>query len=112
MTVTLLTSNGSLGSTIFTLEQLTSAIRGFGRARQHMVRGRPPTPLEGQHVPATFETSWYVGPELSLGGAGLVFDHPWYGPVAFVVPRDQAEKIARALTLQSQVALRTSTTPN
>lgn len=112
MTVTLLTSNGSVGSTIFTLEQLTLAIRGFGRARQHMVCGRSPTPLEGRHIPATFGTSWYVGPELSLGGAGLVFDHPWYGPVAFVVPPDQAEEIARALTLQSQVASRISTAPN
>lgn len=76
MTVTLLQAGGETGFIIFNLDQLTSAIRGLGRARQHMTCDRPKLPLEGQHVPAVFDTNWYVGPESSLGGSALIFKHP------------------------------------
>ena len=56
--------------------------------------------------------SWYVGPELSRGGSALVFEHPWYGPLAFVIPPDHVAQIARALTMQSQMASLASTAPN
>lgn len=112
MTVTLLSAGSSVGSVSFTLEQLTSAIRGLGRARKHMTCDQPRPPIEGQHVPAVSDISWYVGPELSLGGAALVFDHPCFGPLAFIIPPDQVAQTTRALTLQSQMASLASTVPN
>lgn len=77
-----------------------------------MAFGRPSPPLERQDVYGVFDTNWYIAPDLRFGGPALLFEHPRFGPVAFIVPPDQAMQIARALTLQSQVAARASTTAN
>lgn len=107
--VTLLPASGGAGSATLSVEQLTAAIRSFGLARQHMLHGRPPPPLEGQEVYAIYDANWYVAPGPQLGGSALVFEHPMYGPLAFVVPPAHAAKIARLLTVQGQVAVRAST---
>lgn len=112
VTLSLLPAGGGTGSATFTLEQLTSIIQGLGLARQHMAFGHPTPRLEGQQVQWVFGTSWYVTPELALGGSALLFQHPCFGPIAVVVPPDQAGEMARALILQSQMASRASTTPN
>lgn len=112
VTLTLLPASGGSGLATLTLEQLTSIIQGLGLARQHMAFGRPTPPLEGQEVYAVFNTNWYVAPELRGGGSALVFAHPCFGPVAFVVPPGHAEEIARLLTVQSQMTARASMTLN
>lgn len=105
-------SGTSAGVAIFTLEQLTSVIQGLGLARQHMAFGQPSPPLDGQQVHWVFGTSWYVRPELGFGGSALLLDHPCFGPVACVVPPEQAEEMGRALILQSQMAARASKAAN
>lgn len=112
MTLSLVPASGGAGSTTFTLEQLTSVIQGLGLARQHMAFGRTTPLLDGQQVHAVFDTNWYVAPDLRSNGSALVFEHPCFGPVAFVVPPDQAVQIARILTQQSQMASRASMTAN
>lgn len=112
VTVSFVPAGGGGGGATLTLEQLTSIIQGLGLARQHIASGRPTPPLEGQQVHAVYDANWYVAPDLRHGGSALVFHHPCYGPIAFVVPPDQAGQIARLLTMQSQMASLASPTPN
>lgn len=102
--VTLLPAGGSGGeAAAFSLEQLTKAIEALGLARQQMMQDRPRLPLEGQAVRATYAADWYVAPELQLGGSVLGFEHPWYGPLGFVVLPQHAAEIARLLAAQCQM---------
>ena len=79
------------------LEQLTKLINLLGQARSRMLEGTPKRPLHGRRVETTIEPPWYIKATDS-GGSLLAFDHPSYGPVAFVIPRDDVAKIVQALS--------------
>lgn len=99
-----MTASDAGWSATFTLDELTRAIEALGMARQAMMRGRPRPPLAGQGVRAVLATYWYVGPELRLGGSVLGFEHPWYGPLGFVVLPEHGVEMARLLSAQFRMA--------
>lgn len=98
-----MTASGAGWSATFTLDELTRAIEALGMARQAMLRGQPRPPLAGQGVRAVLATQWYVGPELTLGGSVLGFEHPWYGPLGFVVLPEHGVEMARLLSAQCRM---------
>jgi hypothetical protein len=93
-----LPASGASGSLALTLDQVTALIRGLGGAREQMVSGKPIPSLEGVEVKAIFNTRWYFQPEPLSEGSALAFYHPAFGPVGFVVPREQVSEMVNLLT--------------
>ena len=88
----------------FTPDQLLGLIQGLGQAHQTMVKGRELPPLIGKRVDVVTDTRWAIGTE-QLGEATVIsFQHPAYGPVSFMIPLDQAEKIGRRMLAQVETA--------
>ena len=88
----------------FTEDQLLTLIRSLGQVHQDMVKGREVPPLVGQRVEVVTDTRWAVGTE-QLGEATVMsFQHPAYGPVSFMIPIDQAERIAQRMLLHVRSA--------
>ena len=111
-TISFLPESGVNGSLTLSLEQLTLLITALGNVRARMVVGQPIPPLEGQLINGVFNTKWYVQAEPVMDGSSLAFAHPAYGPVSFVVPRDQVAKIVRLLSLQVALPALQDTMPN
>ena len=87
-----------------TEDQLLTLIRNLGQVHQDMVKGREVPPLVGQRVEVVTDTRWAVGTE-QLGEATVMsFQHPAYGPVSFLIPLDQAERIAQRMLLHVRTA--------
>lgn len=110
--VEFLPASGTSGHMTLSLEQLTKMIGSLGRVRSAMLEGKPAQPLVNQKIDAEFNTQWFVQPETLTGGSSLFFDHPSYGPVGFVVPRDQVVEIVRLLSLQLTLPPSTGAVPN
>ncbi len=88
----------------FDPDQLLTLIRDLGHAHQEMVRGQEIPPLVGQRVEVVTDTRWAVGSE-QLGEATLIsFQHPAYGPVSFMIPIEQTERIAQRMLSQVDAA--------
>lgn len=88
----------------FTPDQLLGLIQGLGQAHQSLVKGRELPALVGQRVDVVTDTRWAIGTE-QLGEATVMsFQHPAYGPVSFMIPLDQAEKIGRRMLAQVESA--------
>ena len=88
----------------FTEDQLLAFIRSLGHVHQEMVKGREVPPLIGQRTEVVTDTRWAVGTE-QLGEATVMsFQHPAFGPVSFMIPIDQAERIAQRMLLQVRSA--------
>ncbi len=94
----LLPASGLQGEIKLTLEQIGTLIARLGQARATMVAKLPPPPLEGVPLNPVFGTRWAVQPEALTEGSVVAFQHPAYGPVAFVLPPPEVEKIVRTLT--------------
>jgi len=78
------------------LEQLTKLINVLGRARSRMVEETPKQPLQGRKVETVIDPPWYIkvsDDDNSL----LAFDHTFYGPVAFVIPKQSVARIVETL---------------
>jgi hypothetical protein len=109
--VQFLPASGASGSLVLTLDQLTALIRGLGSARAQMVSGEQIS-LEGAEIQAIFNTRWYIQPEPLSEGSSLVFYHPAFGPIGFVVPRDQVSEIVRLLTVHLGIQSSSGGKPN
>ncbi len=94
----LLPASGLQGEIALTLDQITTLIARLGQARATMVAKTAPPPLEGVPLNPVFGTRWAVQPEALTEGSILAFQHPAYGPVAFVLPPPDVEKLVRTLT--------------
>jgi hypothetical protein len=97
--IELLPASGLSGTLEFSLEQLTNLIQALGHARTALVAKTPVPPIEGATVNPVYTTRWAVQPEALTEGSVIAFQHPAYGPVAFVLPPADAEKVVRALTM-------------
>ena len=64
-----------------------------------MVGKAPTPPIEGAPLTPVFQTSWVVQPEALTEGSVIAFQHPAFGPVGFVLPPADIEKVVRALTV-------------
>lgn len=80
-----------------TLDQLTALIHALGQARTAMVANHPVPPMDGAAINPVFVTQWAVQPEALTEGSVIAFQHPAYGPVGFVLPPADAERVVRAL---------------
>jgi len=97
-TLSLLPESGVNGEIPLTLDQLSQLIASLGQARAAIVAKIPPVPIEGAPLTPVFGTSWAVQPEALTEGSVIAFQHPAYGPVGFVLPPADTEKVVRALT--------------
>ncbi|KLK90640.1 hypothetical protein AA309_24570 [Microvirga vignae] len=89
---------GGLSSPVgLDLEQLTRLITLLGRARSRMLEGTPKQSLHGKAVETVIDPPWYIK-SADIDGSLLAFDHPFFGPVAFVIPRDDVAKIVQGLS--------------
>ncbi|MGO4572906.1 hypothetical protein [Microvirga sp. 2TAF3] len=80
-----------------TLDQITSLITHLGEARRQMVQGQPSPSLTGATISTAANTSWYIQ-SYPNGGALFAFYHPSFGPVGFVLPRDQLSGVVQFLS--------------
>jgi hypothetical protein len=110
--INFLPASGVAGSLQLTLDQLTGLISGLGSVRQQLLSGKPEPPLEGQQLNAISSTQWYIQPEPLSEGSLLVFSHPAFGPVGFVVPKDQVSEIVRLLTVHLGIQHASTGKPN
>ena len=79
------------------LDHLTQLIHALGAARAAMMAKRPVPSMDGASIEPVFVTNWAVQPEALTEGSVIAFQHPAYGPVGFVLPPADAERIVRAL---------------
>ena len=105
-TIEFLPASGASGSLVVSAEQLAALIAGLGSARAQMTAGHSLPSLENQTIDAVFNTRWYVQHEPLTEASLLSFYHPGYGPVGFLVPREQVAEMVRLLN--NQVALPTA----
>lgn len=100
-TVTFLPASGASGQLVLSLEQLTKFIQKLGEVRGVMVEGIEP-PEIGK-VKGVFNTRWYTRFEGLTEGSLLAFQHPEFGPVGFVFPRDQVAYLVSLLSQQLEI---------
>ena len=86
-----------------TAAQLLSFLQTLGQAHAAMVDGQPMPSLEGIEIKAVFNTRWYIQPEPLTEGSLLSFYHPSFGPVGFLIPREQVPEIVRLLTIHLEI---------
>ncbi len=98
-TLELLPASGLEGEVALTLDQLTQLIASLGQARAAMLDARPVPPMETAVFSPVFKTRWMVQPEALTEGSVIAFQHPAFGPVGFVLPPTDTEKVVRALTV-------------
>ena len=79
------------------LDHLTQLIHALGAARAAMMAKHPVPSMDGASIEPVFVTNWAVQPEALTEGSVIAFQHPAYGPVGFVLPPADAERVVRAL---------------
>jgi len=93
-------------------DQLLSLIQRLGAARAQLVKGKKTPDLKGASVKAVRTAKWLTQPDLKSGGSLIAFQHPEFGPIAFVIPQVQVKKLIRLLSNQAKFSFRSSGTPN
>jgi hypothetical protein len=108
-TIEFLPASGVTGSLTVDVDQLLTLVRSLGQVRGQMAAGRPAPPLEGIQLEVAFNTQWYIQPEPLTEGSLLSFYHPAFGPVGFLVPREQVAEMVRLLTKHLEAPPMTAT---
>lgn len=90
-------TNSTHATLDLSLDHLTRLIYALGQARTAMVANRPVPTMDGAAITPVFVTQWAVQPEALTEGSIIAFQHPAYGPVGFVLPPADAERVVRAL---------------
>jgi len=101
-TLTFLPESGASGRLILDVDQLTRLIQSLGKTRAAMNMGKPIPEVYGVFLRAVVDTKWYTESEGLTDGSLLAFQHPEFGPVGFVLPRDQVAYLVSLLTSQLQ----------
>ena len=94
----LLPASGLEGSIELNLDQLTSLMNVLGAARVRLLAGQPQPSLESVEIKAIVDPRWRVQPEALTEGSMLAFQHPAFGPLGFVLPAPEVERLVRALS--------------
>jgi hypothetical protein len=97
-----LMSDGSAHSLVCTAADLSVLTTAMGAARAKMLDGTPVPSLLGVQVAPVHNPHWLVQHEPSTGGTAVFFQHPAFGPVAFVIPRHELQALATALGSHAQ----------
>jgi hypothetical protein len=89
---------GVTGTLTLTQDQLLALINDLGRVHEQLTREKPPPQLWGKRIDCVFNARWQILPEPLSEGSVIAFYHPGFGPVGFVIPRDQVDEIVRTLS--------------
>jgi hypothetical protein len=92
----------SLSCTAADLSALTSAL---GAARARMISGTKVPSLRGVRVSPVYNPHWLVQYEPLTGGSAVFFQHPVFGPVAFIIPRREIHVLTTALASHENVQM-------
>lgn len=85
-------------------DDLLSLIKALGTAHAQLGAGKPIPQIEGLRIDGIYDTRWYVNPELMGEASALSFYHPSFGPLGFLVPIDQVERMVVLLNNQIELA--------
>ena len=100
--LSLLPGSGAQGEISLTPGQLMELIAALGSARARLVSAMPAEAkergLDATAVQAVLEPAWVVRPEALTEKSMLVFAHPGYGTVGFVLAPADVEKMVKGLT--------------
>jgi hypothetical protein len=98
-------SDGSTHSLFCTAEDLSVLIAEMGAARAKMLAGTTVPTLRGIRVPPVYNPHWLVQHEPLTDGSAVFFQHPAFGPVAFIIPRREVHELATALVSHADVQM-------
>jgi hypothetical protein len=98
-------SDGSARSLSCTAADLSALTTALGTARARMVSGTVVPSLRGVRVSPVYNPHWLVQHEPSPGGAALFFQHPAFGPVAFIIPGHEIHALTAALASHEDVQI-------
>jgi hypothetical protein len=104
-TITFLPDSGVAGSMTISKNDLLLIIQELGKAHATMVGQNIPR-FEHKKVDHVLNTRWYIEPEVIGGASGLSFYHNGFGPVGFLLPIHEAERLANTLAHQVEQAKR------
>jgi hypothetical protein len=105
MTLEMLPDIGASRSIDMTFDELTAHITNLAEIRSAMAIEREIPKLEGISIKAVYDTRWYTNPVPAANGSAIVFYHPGYGPVGFIIPTGQAIYLASLLTAQAAASM-------
>ena len=97
------TPDGKVFSLSCTAADLLALITAMGSAHARMVGGSVVPSLLGARVKPVYDPHWLVQYEPLVGGSALFLQHPAFGPVAFVFPRDKLQAVAGALARHGDI---------
>jgi hypothetical protein len=100
-------SDGSTHSLFCTAADLSVLIAEMGAARARMVAGTTVPSLRGVRVPPVYNPHWLVQHEPLTDGSAVFFQHPAFGPLAFIIPRHEVHELATALASHADVQMTT-----
>jgi hypothetical protein len=99
-TITILSNDTKPTTSVaLTREKLLSLIHDLGNAHSEMIGPNIPK-YEHQIVNYLTNTRWYIDPEVPGAASALSFYHTSFGPVGFLLPIHEAERLAKTLALQ------------
>jgi hypothetical protein len=101
--INFLMSDGTAHSLSCTAADLSALTTAMGAARAKMVDGTEVPSLLGVQVPPVHNPRWMIQLEPLTEGSALFFQHPAFGPVAFIIPRHELQKLAAALVSHANV---------
>ena len=102
-TITFLPDSGHTGAVTISRNELLLIIQELGKEHAALIGQNVPK-YEHTKVDHILNTRWYVEPELRGGASGLSFYHNAFGPVGFLLPIHEAERLAKTLALQVERA--------
>jgi hypothetical protein len=85
---------------------LTELIERLGALRSAAATGQNIPDLAGTQIEAVVDTKWYCELTYAAGlpCTSLAFQHPAYGPVAFLIPIEQTVELINLMTRQVLLA--------
>jgi hypothetical protein len=101
-------SDGSTHALFCTVEDLSVLIAEMGAARAKMLAGTTVPSLRGIRVPPVYNPHWLVQHEPLTDGSAVFFQHPAFGPLAFIIPRREVHELATALVSHADVQMSNS----
>ena len=89
---------GVTGTLTLTQDLLLAIIKDLGGVHEQLTREEPPPQLWAKRIDCVFNARWHIQPHPLWEGSLISFFHPGFGPLGFVIPRDQVEEIVRTLS--------------
>lgn len=84
----------------FSQDGLMDVIKALGRLHANMMDGKPVPDLKGEKVQGIYNARWHVQPHPMGEASALIFFHPAFGALGFIVPVDQVKKMIAILNNQ------------